>query len=77
LANGTKPHSAKERIRKFEFVLLGRQWVMGEPQDLRAILNPLGIPMVPREHTAAEYLGDIVGFTAMHIPRLVTWRDVG
>jgi hypothetical protein len=76
LADRTKPHPTKERIGKFKFVLFGRERIVGKPQDLGTILHSLRIAMMTRERTAAEYLGNIVGFSPMHIPRLVTWGHV-
>jgi hypothetical protein len=33
--------------------------------------------MVTRERATTEYLGDIVRFSPVHIPRFVTWGEVG
>jgi hypothetical protein len=77
LADGTESNPAEPGGLKFEFVLFGRERIVGEPQDLGTILHALGIPMVTREHTTTEYLGDIIGLPTVLIPRLVTWRDIG
>jgi hypothetical protein len=51
-------------------------WVPGELQHLRALLNPQSIALMPTKPTGVRLLY-FVRFTAVHIPRLVTWRGVG
>ena len=50
---------------------------MGEAQYLRAVLNSGRIALMSSVRTTAVDLGNIIGFTPVHIPRLVTWGDVG
>ena len=49
---------------------------MGEAENLRAILDSRGIALMSPVRTTAVDLGNIIGFSSMHIPRFVTWGGI-
>jgi hypothetical protein len=49
--------------------------VAGEFQDLATVRHPLALPSVVTGAASVSLLY-LIGLAAMHVPRLVTWREV-
>jgi hypothetical protein len=73
----TVPYSTEPCGLEFELVLFCSQWVMREAENLRTVLYPRGVALMPIDLTAGVDLSDIIGLSSMHIPRFVTWRGIG
>jgi hypothetical protein len=71
------PYSAKPCVRELEFPFPSAGRIAGEADNLTAMFDSLGIPMMPGKLAASIRLLYFVGFRSVHIPRFVTWRKVG
>jgi hypothetical protein len=65
-------HFAEPRTLQLQFVLFGSQRIVGEPQDLGAIIYTLRIPLMLRGQAMSKDFRHIIGFSPVHIPRFVT-----
>jgi hypothetical protein len=63
---------AEPSIGEFEFVLFGGEWIVGEADDLSAVLYAIGVAVMLRGLTVSKDVCYIVSLSAVGIPRFVT-----
>jgi len=71
------PQMTKPRIRQFQFVFLGGEWIVGKAEHLSAVLDSFRVAMMASNLRVSKDRRHVVSLPAVGIPRLVTWRNRG